>query len=149
MRFRKLRIAWSVVWGIAAVLFVVLWVRSYWRVDGLTARDAGRELVLFVEHGDFGASYDGLPKWSRLDLRWDSGSANPGFHMPGLAGFYYGAHPAGNRYTLLLLPLWFVALVAAIIGMLPWRRFRFTLRTLLLAMTAIAALLGLVAWSIR
>ena len=91
MKFRKLRVAWSVVWGIAAVLFVALWVRSYWRVDGLTARDAGRELVLFVEHGDFGASYDGLPKWSRLDLRWDSGSANPGFHMPGLAGFYCGA----------------------------------------------------------
>src|SRR4051812_22807060 len=30
MRFRKLRIAWSVAWGVAAVLSVVLWVRSYW-----------------------------------------------------------------------------------------------------------------------
>ena len=33
MRFRKLRIAWSVVWGIACVLLIVLWVRSYWQVD--------------------------------------------------------------------------------------------------------------------
>ena len=33
MRFRKLRIAWSVVWGIACVLLIVLWVRSYWSVD--------------------------------------------------------------------------------------------------------------------
>ena len=30
MRFRKLRIAWSVTWGIACVLLIVLWVRSYW-----------------------------------------------------------------------------------------------------------------------
>ena len=30
MRFRKLRIAWSVAWGIVCVLFIVLWVWSYW-----------------------------------------------------------------------------------------------------------------------
>jgi hypothetical protein len=29
MRFRKLRIAWSAVFGIACVLLIVLWVRSY------------------------------------------------------------------------------------------------------------------------
>src|SRR4051812_41646326 len=29
MRFRTLRIAWSVFWGLACVLLVVLWVRSY------------------------------------------------------------------------------------------------------------------------
>ena len=30
MRFRKLRIAWSVGCGILCVLLIVLWVRSYW-----------------------------------------------------------------------------------------------------------------------
>src|SRR3954447_17806944 len=33
MRFRKLRITWSVFWGFAGVLLIVLWVRSYWRVS--------------------------------------------------------------------------------------------------------------------
>ena len=33
MRFRKLRIAWSVACLIACVLLIVLWVRSYWWVD--------------------------------------------------------------------------------------------------------------------
>src|SRR3954451_17185227 len=33
MRFRKLRIAWSVFWGLAAVLLIVLWVRSFWYAD--------------------------------------------------------------------------------------------------------------------
>ena len=31
MRFRKLRIAWSVICSIACVLLIALWVRSYWR----------------------------------------------------------------------------------------------------------------------
>jgi hypothetical protein len=32
MRFRKLRIAWSVFWGLACVLVILLWVRSHsWR----------------------------------------------------------------------------------------------------------------------
>jgi hypothetical protein len=33
MKHRKLRIAWSVAWGLAAVLLVALWVRSYRRHD--------------------------------------------------------------------------------------------------------------------
>src|SRR5207253_9360580 len=33
MRFRKLRIVWSVVWGVVAVLLIVLWVRSYQVAD--------------------------------------------------------------------------------------------------------------------
>src|SRR3954454_24663816 len=35
MRFRKLRIAWSVGCAVACVLLIVLWVRSYWRVEHL------------------------------------------------------------------------------------------------------------------
>jgi len=33
MKYRYLRIAFSVTCGIACVLLVVLWVRSYWSVD--------------------------------------------------------------------------------------------------------------------
>jgi hypothetical protein len=33
LRYRKLRIVWSVGWGIACVLLIALWVRSYWRMD--------------------------------------------------------------------------------------------------------------------
>src|SRR5262245_28132824 len=44
---RGLRIAWSVWWGIVCVLLVVLWVRSYWRWDGIayfhTANHCGFE----------------------------------------------------------------------------------------------------------
>jgi hypothetical protein len=33
MKFRKLRIAWSVVWGLLALLLIGLWVRSYCRPE--------------------------------------------------------------------------------------------------------------------
>jgi hypothetical protein len=33
MKHRKLRIAWSGVWGIAAVLLMVQWVQNYWSGD--------------------------------------------------------------------------------------------------------------------
>jgi hypothetical protein len=33
MRFRKLRIAWSVVWGVLCVLLIVLWARSFYIAD--------------------------------------------------------------------------------------------------------------------
>jgi hypothetical protein len=36
MRFRKLRIAWSVFSGVVAVLLIALWVRSYFRHDALS-----------------------------------------------------------------------------------------------------------------
>src|SRR4051794_22609027 len=36
MRFRKLRIAWSVFWGVACVLLIALWVRSYLWIDSIT-----------------------------------------------------------------------------------------------------------------
>ena len=37
MNYRKLRIAWSVVFGVVAVLLIVLWVRSYWWVEMIGA----------------------------------------------------------------------------------------------------------------
>src|SRR5262245_23926767 len=50
MRFRKLRIVWSVVWGLLAVLLIALWVRSYTRAphrgagDNLSFVDSQRRL---------------------------------------------------------------------------------------------------------
>src|SRR3954465_14849637 len=44
MKFRKLRITWSVTCGIACALLIALWVRSYWRKDTLEFKDS-RKLV--------------------------------------------------------------------------------------------------------
>src|SRR5262245_54729365 len=56
MKLRKLRIAWSVIWGVLCLLLIVLWVRSYtWEEavyrDGLT-RSLGlistRGIIVFM-----------------------------------------------------------------------------------------------------
>jgi hypothetical protein len=39
MKRRKLRIEWSVAWGITAVLLIVLWIRSYWASATAGQRD--------------------------------------------------------------------------------------------------------------
>jgi hypothetical protein len=41
MRYRKLRIVWSVAWGIAAVLLIALWARSYWWCDNFAIAQVG------------------------------------------------------------------------------------------------------------
>lgn len=33
MKYRKLRMGWSVGWGVVVVMLCVLWVRSYWWID--------------------------------------------------------------------------------------------------------------------
>jgi hypothetical protein len=62
--------------------------------------------------------------------------------------FVYGATILGFRLSFgenncSKIPYWFVLLVTAGIGSVPWIRWSFSLRTMLIAVTLIAALLGL------
>src|SRR5215208_6728481 len=56
MRFRELRIAWSVGWGLACVLLIVLWVRSYHTMNQLRYVSGGR-LVTQIASYQGGAYY--------------------------------------------------------------------------------------------
>src|SRR5262245_11565222 len=61
MKFSKLRIAWSVLWGIACLLMIALWIWSYWRAELLRGR-----LVRDYE----AISVQGRLKLSLLDYPW-------------------------------------------------------------------------------
>ena len=66
MKFRKLRIAWSVTWGIAAVLLIALWVRSYWVYDLLEGNVWGKNFYVMDVQSQlaFQTSDDAKPwKW--------------------------------------------------------------------------------------
>jgi hypothetical protein len=113
MRYRKLRIAWSVAWGVATVLLIALRVHGYWWTYDLIAN-----------------------------------------------GFYYGTHTysVGFSRTLLLIPLWCVTVLGTSLALAPCRRYipsrftipkRFSLRTLLIATTLVAVVLGLVVYETR
>jgi hypothetical protein len=51
MKFRKLRIAWSVGWGLLAVLLVVLWVRSYSHREGWIHQTSGKHFQVISQLG--------------------------------------------------------------------------------------------------
>src|SRR4051812_38543191 len=159
MRFRKLRIAWSVVWGLSAVLLIALWVRSYWRHDSVQFPISKTDLVgAWSIHGTI-AAYRGTYQpgfFNKFNRFFYYGDVNPktianrpqlrsGYHGPLGSGLMDGATPRSIPYA----PHWFVALVAAVTGSLPWalKIRRFSLRTLLIATTLIAVVLGLAAYA--
>ena len=148
MKYRKLRIAWSVGWGILCLLLIVLWVRSYWRTDSVQIPCWHK--YFFVISGE-GLLY-----------------ANPTFNSAQEPGFSVTTKPIKipllfvndrSRYrdcywvrsvtwlgtTMIYVPYWIPAVVLAAVGTISWMiPSRFSLRTLLIGMTVFAVALGLI-----
>jgi hypothetical protein len=143
MRFRKLRIAFSVVCGIACVLLIALWVRSYFRLDDLSYRDihiSSLRGILFFNGEVF------------LDETTDEAGPTE-FKLFRYTLFLYSnaSHDVGVIGDEIAIPEWVLVGSTALIGVLPWIQWsnRFSLRSLLIATTLIAVMLGLIVWSIR
>jgi hypothetical protein len=150
MKYRKLRITWLVCCGILCLLLIALWARSYWWSDWIGRFDqtklqtsigsSGGDLIcarvdwsserggLVAPHGwQYDANKITFPTKSHW-MNW-SNNTGPGFRF------------AISHW--LVIPL-FAALAAA-----PWLPWRFSLRTLLIAITVFALLLGFVIWIAR
>jgi len=139
MKHRKLRIAWSVAWGVACLaLSAACFVLQYLDTSVELVKRGGPGLTSV-------ATYRG-----KLSLSWEprmqyrpewAGQTN---HY----GFRYNMYSSGHWNVS--GPLWIVgvllAVVAAPLTAMPWLTLRFSMRTLLLVMTLVAALLGLIAW---
>jgi hypothetical protein len=148
MKHRKLRIAISVLSGIAGVLFVALWVRSY-SVNEVKAftiagtRFHAQSLLGRVMIGKASNAVssrqpvtDGLRKSAHKRRHW-------------LGFSHYRAPPAGPKEYLInvRIPHWFLVMIFAVTAILPWTRLirmHFSLRTLLIAVTIVAIVLGLI-----
>jgi hypothetical protein len=149
MRFRNLRIAWSVVWGLACLLMIALWVRSNWQWDQLYNPITNKHLII-VESASgrvilvTTAAVPGSP-WSwhiSQELRgkyWGGplGDFQETNRHEGFGGFAYYATPWNTTYRV---PDW-----------IPWFRWsnRFSLRTLLIATTLVAMVLGIIVYAVR
>lgn len=150
MRFRKLRIAWSIAWGLVTLMFILWWVRSHSRIDfvyGITSNRyqqsihsmAGNVEVLYLlRKGE--TRGQSLPM-SHASSPWDPSRMD-----------HYLTPFAGNleRDCLAVsLPFWFLATTTALVGAGAWIPRQFSLRTLFIAMTFVAILPGLMVWSRR
>jgi hypothetical protein len=141
MKYRKLRIALSVVFSVLCLLLIALWVRSYWRHDALWHTSTSNAV-----HGV--ASSSGTILFQQIHAT--PGVTAPGWHYTyypkphAYLGFTWERKPA---YTLVGAPMWFLAASLLVAGAAPWLRWRFSLRTLLIGITVVAAVLGLVIWA--
>ncbi len=147
MRFRKPRIAWSVVCGIACVLLLMLWVRSYWWSDGVRIPHPPSELAQLKSYKCslhyYDGHYSGKPVngwrfFSRRDRPVELHLATPIFGE----WLFDAAGP-----IRVSVPHWLFILVCATLATAPWVRSlpsHFSLRTLLFATTLVAVVLGLI-----
>jgi hypothetical protein len=149
MRFRKLRIAWSVLWGVVALLLCVLWVRSYWRIDVLHSPSTRNAWEIWSFNGRLIADW-GFMGGGNGKLQWtvETPVSAPVDSSRPMLGFAFRSGYISHAKSI---PLWFVALLSGAIAGVPWLNWstRFSLRTLLFATTLIAVALGFAVYSAR
>jgi len=143
MRFRKLQIAWSVGWGLLAVLLIALWVRSYWRAELASRLTNDSALTLGSDHGIVYFVHRNLTSTPTAPLGWNYAPIEvtaPAkyLELKSLPNLVMGCVPH------LALVGFGIAVAAA-----PWLLKRYSLRTLLVATTLLAAALGLAVWAVK
>jgi len=145
MKYRKLRIAWSVAWGIAAVLLVALWVRGYWWFDCISGPIPAPFTVQSLKGNVDAIKYLHLTSGFIFPWKWvifaveDFGP--PTFEIPSWS------FTSNQVEVVVRFPYWIVVLIFATFAATPWLGSRFTLRTLLIATTLVAVGLGLIVWA--
>jgi hypothetical protein len=149
VRFRKLRIASSVFWGIICLLVIVLWVRSYYGKDSINGCIPPVGFYFDTFHNVLR-----LGEWKNNEIvsfQWSyySDKARKYFdqNYPEITSVYYPHVVRGSIQNFqILVPYWSLELLFAAIAAAPWVRWskRFSLRTLLIATTLVAVVLGII-----
>ena len=142
------RITFSALCGIAAVLFVALWVRSYWTGDCVTHSISGKGLAQI--HSQKGHLIYTCDKTNLQPHGWKIETNTFSMILQMIAGDHVwgaGSTPTGD---FRLVPHWFPVLFFAFLAPIPWLlRHRFSLRTLLVATALLGVVLAVFLWLIR
>jgi len=151
---RSLRIAFTVFFGIACVLLVVLWVRSFHKKDDLRGLVGDTVLNIQSLRGELGIGNWG---WRFSRFPWRLSNENVDDSMERLWRPVKDRRPlslVGVRWqhfapemTMVVVRYWALVLLAATLAVAPWMhslRWRFSLRTLLVVITTVAVVLGLI-----
>ena len=148
-----LRIAFSAACLIACVLLIALWVRSYQRFDVLAYIRYDNAVGNSSERGSLSPFFesDSNHNWKPVAGRWyfhseiiDSFARQMPHVILSWEEFLWDYHPPSN-----CVPHWTLVVVLVTLSAVPWIPRQFGLRTLLIATTLIAVLLGLIVWAVR
>jgi hypothetical protein len=148
MKYRKLRIAWSVGWGILCLMLVGFWVRSFSCWDDCWLKLTSSEfvhgiscegrMILWFERGQ-------LKKWLEFEVDPAAKHRSPGqYERHRWCSLYVS--PSGNTRTVCLAHCVLVMLTAALAA-IPWCPTRFSVRGLFVATTVVAVIIGGVTWA--
>ena len=141
---RYLRIAFSAMCGVVCLLLIVLWVRSYWQWDTLQYEDLSESREVTSQNGFL--LVDKI--YQKGKGRWWFGSDPAEFPADlksQLSVCWYDAHGDLNGPAV-TIPHWLIVLFFVGLGVAPWPPRQFSLRTLLVFTTGIAALLGILVY---
>jgi hypothetical protein len=143
MKYRKLRIAWSTACGILCLLLIALWVRSYFGRIGV-------EVFATHDHRYEIHSLDGKLlgiRWMRIYLGYEwtaQRSEGTYFNLISRPRFGLGYISDGAELLAIVIPYWLPSSSLTVLAAtLPWLRWCFSLRTLLVAATLVAVILSL------
>jgi hypothetical protein len=141
-----LRIAVSATCGIACLLLVIMWVRSYWWCDNalsLLRHD------LASLHGN--VVIDETIRFTTIDgkIIYLGGDTADRFCTLSISLASVVHVPQGNG---IVMPYWVLVVPLAVLTSAPWFgqiRWRYSLRTILIATTLVAVVLGLIVYAVR
>jgi hypothetical protein len=170
----KLRIAWSAMCGIICLLLIAVWVRSYGYHDIVEKRTSswllrGHSVQGLLCFSQVNPSRDPEYKTARdvsetLDdlayphpfLSLEINDSHPVIKFGGFFGLEYRDSTDISRavYDIsraVYIPYWLPVLLSGVFAATPWIQWtrRFSLRTLLIATTLVAMLLGVVAYVVK
>jgi hypothetical protein len=160
---KYLRIAATALSVTVCVLLVALWVRSYTRHDGIRGLiPVNQRFSLSSAYGSirfatFDRSFDEMfsgyraSDWGLSSSRMDRRPSMTLVNTP-LTNFGLGFAGSSDRYGIVaIVPTWFVVGFTLTVGVAPWfaNRLTFSLRTLLIATTLVAIVLGMVVYLAR
>ncbi len=128
MKFRKLRIAWSVICGIVCLLLVLLWVRSYWWIDHLqhVSTTFFSDTCPYDGKLVFNWSYPNVTEsaMARRGKRWrlwaQSVESWRGNTAPPLRKRLFQPFSLTLNPNQLVIPLWSLVLLSLTLFALPW-----------------------------
>jgi hypothetical protein len=148
MKHRKLRIAFSVTCAMACLLLIVLWVRSFYIADiAMGNISASTAFTVTSDKGKVGLAVN----TAAPNYRASSWHAS---YVPSIGGgqaWFASRLPAPSVGWFVSVPQLLFASLAAVIGTTPWISWRhnFSLRTLLVATTLAAVLLGTITYTVK
>jgi hypothetical protein len=144
VRFRKLRITWTVAWVSACIPLLVLWALSYWEINYWDIQlDKSGGINVWVVMGRICAEPNIGPQ------RWDTDRVGLGRE----GSEYWNEYPrwefGNNDRDRWIVPAWFPVMLASAFAAAPWIPWstRFSIRAILILTTLVASVLGLIVYS--